>query len=111
MIEVKSVRLDTRTLDAIGRRINNNAEGVLRSIAFQVEAEAKVRAPYLTGALKSSIRTLKFRDLTYHVTDAVEYGIYQEMGTKKMRGQPFLVPAVDKVSELIDEMFGGVFDE
>jgi hypothetical protein len=31
------------------------------------------------------------------VADGVEYGLYQEMGTVKMGGQPFMVPAVEKV--------------
>lgn len=110
MIEVKRVKLDTAKLDAIARRIDNNTEGAIRSIAFQVEAEAKVRAPYLIGALKSGIHVEWQRKLTYWVTDSVEYGVYQELSTKRMKAQPFLVPAVDRVSEYIEQLFEQVFE-
>lgn len=110
MISVKAVKLDTAMLDAMARRIESNTDGALRAIAFQIEAEAKVRAPYKTGALKGGIEVEQQRKLTYLVTDAVEYGIYQELGTKRMKAQPFLVPAVDKVSEYLEKQFEQVFE-
>lgn len=102
-------KLDTRKLDAIAAGLGVNTDQALASIAFQVEGEAKVRAPVDTGALKNSLHTEKKRRGLYWVGDGVEYGIYQEMGTHKMAAQPFLVPAVEAVRRYIDKMFEGLF--
>jgi len=41
------------------------------------------------------------------VADAVEYGLYQEMGTVKMAAQPFMVPAVEQVRSGFTQAFKG----
>lgn len=114
-------KLDTRKLDAISASLGVNTDQALASIALQVEGEAKTRAPRdpkrppmdpsqpTTGALRSSIKTTKKRRGLYWVHDGVEYGIYQEFGTYKMRARPFMVPAVEAVRRYIDKMFEGLF--
>ena len=49
------VRIDTRECDRIMRRLDVNADQIIRRIAFQVEASAKQKAPYDTSALRNSI--------------------------------------------------------
>jgi HK97 gp10 family phage protein len=100
--------LDTRTLERIAASIGGNADQALSAVAFQVEAEAKVRAPVDTGALKNSIHAERKRRGLYWVADGVEYGIYQELGTSRMAAQPFLVPAVEAVRGLIERVWGGL---
>lgn len=56
---------------------------------------AKVKAPVDTGALKNSIFSAKAGNLTYKVTAPQHYAIYVEKGTRKMRAQPYLKPALD----------------
>ena len=90
-------KLDTRVLDAIIAQHRQEAGVIVRGAAFSVEGESKVRAPVDTGALKNSLNTSEVNDLNYRVSDGVEYGIYQELGTSKMRAQPFMVPAVEAV--------------
>lgn len=114
-------KLDTRKLDAIALSLDIDTDRALASVAFQVEAEAKVRAPVDTGALKGGITTTKKRRGLYWVHDDVEYGIFVELGHltrpfKKsygaqnfVRSRPFMVPAVEAVRRYIDKMFEGLF--
>ena len=104
-----TVKLDTRVLDALAAKLNMSTDQVIHSAALQVEAEAKVKAPVETGALKNSIHTEDKGNKTYWVADAVEYGIYQEFGTHKMSAHPFMMPAVEKVRKQLDDMFAEIF--
>ena len=91
-------KLDTRVLDAIIAQHPKEASQVVRAGAHAVLGEAKVRSPYDTGALEGSLDTEEHTGpLNWWVHDGVEYGIYQELGTSKMRAQPFMVPAVEAV--------------
>ena len=56
---------------------------------------AKIKAPVDTGELKNTIFSAKAGKLTYKVTAPQHYAIYVEKGTRKMRAQPFLKPALD----------------
>lgn len=90
-----SVKLDTARLDKIITELPGAANETVRSGAFAVEGRAKALAPVDTGALKNSIHSEQETSLLWHVADAVEYGIYQELGTSRMRAQPFMIPAVE----------------
>jgi len=102
-------KLDTRVLDAIAKGLDKNSDQVLASVAFQVEAEAKVRAPVDTGALKNSIHTEKKKVGLYWVADAVNYGIYNELGTSRMSAHPFMKPAVEKVQQYLADLYRKLF--
>ena len=108
-MEVANIRLDTKVLDRLCRELDMNTNQVLRSIAFQVEGEAKNKAPVDLGALKGGIHVEPRGKNKYWVADAVEYGIYQELGTYKMAAQPFMVPAVEKVRKYLADRFKGLF--
>jgi len=91
-------------------------EGMIE-IAMNVTTQAKLFAPVAAikgGRLKNSIMWLsswgkkggnkggdvlreKPEENSIHIGTAVEYGLYQEFGTRKMEAQPFLRPAADKV--------------
>ena len=90
-------KLDTRVLDKIIAEHRQEAGVIVRGAAFSVEGEAKVKAPVDTGALKNSLNASEVSDLQWRVSDGVEYGIYQELGTSKMGAQPFMVPAVEGI--------------
>ena len=104
-----TTKLDTRVLDAIAKGLDKNNDQVLASVAFQVEAEAKVRAPVDTGALKNSIHTEKKKPGLYWVADGVEYGVYQELGTHKMSAHPFMKPAVERVQQYLADLYRKLF--
>ena len=66
--------------------------------AYDIEANAKTVVPVDTGNLKNSIQTMPESDLSATVGPrAVEYAIYVEMGTYKMRAQPYMIPAAERV--------------
>ncbi len=104
MIEVKNVKLDTEVLDKFAANLGTNTDGALRSVALQVAAYAKDRAPKKTRALANSIDVEPKGNNTYWVQDGVEYGIFQELGTSKMKTpHPFMVPAtINAVRDLIE---------
>jgi HK97 gp10 family phage protein len=104
-----TVRLDTRVLDALAKNLDTNTDGALKALAYQVEGQAKSLAPVDTGALKGSIWTDRKRAGLYHVSDGVEYGIYQELGTSRMAAHPFMVPAVEGVAGEVAERFKELF--
>jgi len=101
----------------------------LAAAAFYVEEQAKVKAPIDFGFLRNSIYTVTARGSGYGraaaeakaantkarmlpevappgrleaiVAVGADYGIYQEMGTRFMRAQPFMRPAVENNRERI----------
>ena len=55
------------------------------------------------GTLRASIRQEKVSELTYHISDGVEYGLYLEDGTENMAPRPFMQPAFDRASKTVGE--------
>ena len=121
-----TVTVDTSRLNRILRNLDVNTHDAVRAVAFAVEGIAKTKAAHDTGALQSSIYTRIGNDdgynaaaaaakvanpdvvtspiprptnnTTAHVGPCVEYGIYQEFGTRYMRGQAYMVPAINQVA-------------
>jgi HK97 gp10 family phage protein len=91
-------RVDTGELRRLIRELKQIGSEGVRQTAFAVEAEAKMRAPVDTGALRASIHSEEEGPVTWIVADGVEYGIHQELGTWKMAAQPFMVPALEAVA-------------
>lgn len=113
------VYTDTRNLNHLIVRIPANKRQLVKSVAFQVEALAKMKAPVDTGALRNSIYTslqstnnppseatetlpTPDNDVTAFVGPSVEYAIYQELGTHAMQAQPFLLPALREVERQLE---------
>lgn len=65
----------------------------LDAVGMQAESHAKVYCPVDTGRLRASITHEATND-TVIIGTNVEYGKYQELGTSRMAGQPFLRPAI-----------------
>jgi HK97 gp10 family phage protein len=76
-----------------------------------IKNEAQRNAPFRTGALKRSGYHEKIETLTHEIGFRVFYAIYQEFGTSKMRGHPFLRPAVYKYQDQIIKEFNDAIDE
>jgi HK97 gp10 family phage protein len=103
MIKVTKLELDTKVLDKWIAMQGLSTDRAMNAIAFQVEGEAKNLAPVDTGALKNSLNTQKIGESKYYIQDGVEYGIYQELGTRRMAAHPFMIPAIEKVrNQIID---------
>lgn len=108
---------DVKVTSFVPEAINGNTEGTLKGMlatAIRVTTQAKKLAPVDKGQLKGSIMwksstgrggitdgksiTEDVKPNEIIVGTATEHGVYQEFGTRKMPGQPFLRPAVEIVT-------------
>lgn len=62
-------------------------------------ADAKAKAAQHGKTVETAPLPKPENNTTAHVGPSVEYGIYQEFGTRYMRGQPYMVPAINQVSD------------
>ena len=130
-MSMPSFKLDTRELDKIVREMDGNKNKVGRMIGFELQAEAKKRAPRLTGAMSNSIYTVTkdydgysfasgaakqanpsamtqahpkpSGNVLANVGPCVNYAEYVEFGTSRMAAQPFLTPAAEVISQKIND--------
>ncbi len=92
----------TITYDGLGallQLIPERVKQIVAKAADDVEANAKAVVPVDTGNLKSSIQTT-FEDagaVAYVGPRSVDYAIHVEYGTVKMRAQPYMRPAAERV--------------
>ena len=101
-------------LKNVNKALKKWESNALEAIGFFVERAAKDLAPYDTGNLENSINfKVDEGKKAVRVGTNVEYAIFQEKGTVKMQGQPFLTPAVEdnvnKIKQVIKAVrFGGI---
>lgn len=85
--------------DAVRSAVESRIQVALEAVGLTCERKAKELAPVDTGNLRNSLTHL-VDDTTVYIGTNVEYGKYQELGTYKMKAQPFLRPAVvDNIGE------------
>lgn len=84
-------------LPALGKQARRRAGQAVRKAALDIEAGAKDRAHVVTGAMKNSIQAEMTGNLSAEVAVGVEYGIYEELGTRNRPPHPFLGPAAEAV--------------
>lgn len=89
------MRIEMNKLPGIGPQTHRKLGLVVKKTAFDVEADAKPRAPVDTGNLRNSIQAQSTGELSAEVNVGAEYGPYVEFGTHKMAAQPYLSPAVE----------------
>ncbi|MBB3041220.1 HK97-gp10 family putative phage morphogenesis protein [Nocardioides soli] len=103
--------LDVSQLAALGVRIAGagpavqaGARTALTRTAYAIEGDAKVLCPVDTGNLMGSIST-DVDGTTAEIGPTSDYGIYVELGTSRMAGQPFMAPAFERrVPEYVDAL-------
>ena len=103
--------LDTRVLDKITAELKPKARTIVNEYGLIVTGDAAKFAPVDTGALRSSItsESKMTGDMTFTVSDGVEYGVYQEFGTSRMSAQPFMIPAIEHWKKRFLDAFTGLF--
>lgn len=89
------VHLDTKRLDLLQKTLDERAQLLINKVTFDVERDAKDNAPVKTGFLKNSGSSV-IGHLKNIVQFVAEYAIYVELGTRKMRAQPFLIPSLER---------------
>ena len=110
-IAVHGMVLDTKLLDKITAEVRPQASAIVEKYGFAVTDAAAKNAPLDTGALRSSItsESKMTGDLTFMVSDGVEYGVFQEFGTSRMAAQPFMTPAIEAWTQRFIDAFSGLF--
>jgi len=103
--------LDTKVLDRIAAEAKPKARAIVSKYGNMVAHTSMVNAPVDTGALMNSIgaQSRMTDDMTYTVSDGVEYGVYQEFGTSKMAAQPFMTPAIEAWTQRFLDAFKELF--
>lgn len=74
----------------------------LHIAALVIQRRATELAPVRTGTLRRSIFTAELEPLVMAIGPGVNYGEFVELGTKYMKAQPYLFPALDQSMEQIN---------
>lgn len=95
MVDIK-VDMDSFDLStkAIMRKMDEACKETIKETCNDIEKMAKQFAPVRTGALRDSIKS-KTDAMEGTVYSTARYAGYVENGTRYMKAQPFLRPAVD----------------
>ena len=96
-----NIRVETQNFDEVRRKLlifPKEARPALTKALIRaghmVEKDAKGKCPVRTGRLRSSITTEKKTWDEIHIGTNVVYGPFVEYGTRFMRAQPYLRPAL-----------------
>lgn len=100
MVEIKLVG-ETKLVAKLKKNMQMDlVKKAVRVNGAELQKKAQKKAPVDTGQLKRSIG-MEITDggLTAEVMDGVEYGAYQEYGTRFMNAQPFMQPSLQEQSK------------
>lgn len=95
MIDVSQLAALARDLRAAPRRVERHLEQAVAKTGRDIASDAQAGAPVDTGALRNSI-SADVGGMEAVIGPTVHYGGYVELGTYKMRAQPYLFPAADR---------------
>ena len=82
----------------------------LKKSALYVEGSAKEKAPVDTGRLRASISS-KVKATEAEIGTPVFYAPFVEFGTKRMRAQPYLIPALQGAKSAIEGFLKEAIDK
>lgn len=95
-------------LPEFNRLFDEAITAALEAIGARAEGYAVNLCPVDTGRLRASIEHFSFGYDEYIGTN-VKYGKYVELGTRKMKAQPFLMPAATEHGAEYQQIFGEEF--
>ena len=103
-----SAVVKTEVLDSWIQGLRPNVDKALQETAAKVETDVKINIQQKhiidTGNLLNSIGFTKIDEGMYEVTDGTEYGVFQELGTRRgVIARPFFIPAVEKNTQVLYE--------
>ena len=106
--------VNTAMLDSFIQGLKPNTEEALQATCTTIETDIKgsIQAQHIidTGNLLNSIHFYRAGELEYNVEDGTDYGIYQELGTRRgIVARPFFIPSVEKNATVLYEKLGQVF--
>lgn len=83
-------------IDELTRKIPEEVERVVASVALGMEADAKMEAPVDTGYLRNSISSSKIGLAEYEVRAGADYASFVNFGTRFMAPRPFFTHAAER---------------
>lgn len=99
-MEEFSFSLTVNNADLTKRNVREALAVALEEVGMLAERYAKMLCPVDTGNLRNSItHTVDGENLVAYLGTPVEYAPYVEMGTIKMRAQPYIRPAFENHME------------
>lgn len=116
------IKLDTKALDALIKKMDGKADNWLRGVAGEMANDIKLKfntgprgrmyvrgkrkVHYAStagnppnvdmGTLRASIRAIRKGNLHYWVADGTDYGMALEMGTTRIAPRPFVRPVFEE---------------
>lgn len=85
--------LTTNRIPELERGLPQQISRVVAKVARDMQADAQQRAPVDTGNLRASADLTQPAPHTWRLTFTADYALYQELGTRRMRARPYMVPA------------------
>ena len=82
----------------------------LVSWAADVKAQAVKNAPMVTGYLRSTIYA-KVKDWVVDIGADATYALFVELGTKYMRAQPYLYPAIQQYLQQLEAVITSAIEQ
>lgn len=89
-----TIRVVSNRLPTISGKIRTLLEAEVAKATLGIEAAAKAKVPVRTATLQRSIHSV-ISGLTGRVGPSVYYGIFVEMGTRRMGARPYMRPAAE----------------
>lgn len=89
-------------IDAMIAELQTKAGEAIQTAGLLCEAEAKANCPVDTGLLRSSINYQQIDEFSCTVGTPVVYAPYVELGTSRMRAQPYLFPAFNDAASKLE---------
>jgi len=90
------IEIDTKKLEALYHSAEGLDDSICDIAVEHVHTEAAKRAPVLSGYLRDHITKIS-QGGVFRVLSEAPYSLFVEYGTRKMRAQPFLRPALESV--------------
>jgi HK97 gp10 family phage protein len=104
------VKVNTKGLDALSSSLSPAmVDRMVRAAGFEAEGKAKRKAPIDTGFLRGSIRNKPMGGGVTEVGASAEYAPYVELGTRRMKAQPYLEPAIKESVDNLRRALEAIF--
>lgn len=100
---VKGIEEFQRAMHNFDSAIQKHVHRQLVSWAADVKALAKQLVPVRTGYLRSSIYA-KISEWVAEIGAEATYGLFVELGTHRMRAQPYLYPAIQRYLPCLEQI-------
>jgi HK97 gp10 family phage protein len=100
---VKGIRTFQEAMLNFDRALQRHVHRQLASWAADVKAEAMRRVPVRTGYLRSSIYS-HVSSWVVNIGAEATYALFVELGTRHMRAQPYLYPAIQEYLPQLEDI-------